>query len=248
MSQCGGVPAVGRSVSPGSLKRKRGIADYTSSRISQRVKLAEAAPSHDPRPAGDLSSHKQYPSPDSDEPRRTEPGDNSFEATSTSLLNKAASSAFGHTPQAAPSNKAPSFPNGLTPLTNHSDSSPAITCSPRAVPDLVDMSATNGAHESSDVRPSDATQTSSNPRAERPSMHLPPDQVKGYRAVWDPELGTEQKKGTKTQMEKKGRPKPASMKKFEVRNRFHNPPSLRNMIQTQEIGKITALYPFADTG
>jgi histone-lysine N-methyltransferase SETD1 len=112
------------------------------------------------------------------------------------------------------------------------------------------MSATNGAHDPSDLRPSDATQTSSNPRSERPRMQLPDGEVKGYRAVWDPELNPEHKKSIKAQKEKKekGKPLPASMKKFEVRKQFHHPPSSRNMLQTQEIGKKTALYPFADTG
>lgn len=246
MSQCGGVPAVRRSVSPGSLKRKRGIADYTTSRLSQRAKLAEAAPSsNDPRPVGALASDKQYPSPDSDEPRRTKSGDISYEVTSTSSLNSAASSVLGHTSQAAASNRPASFPNALTPLTNHSDSSPGITCSPRAVPDSVEMSATNGTHATSEVRPSDATQASSNTRAERPSMHLPPGKVKGYRAVWDPELDSEHRK---KKNKKEQKPVPVQTKKFEVRNLFHNPPSLRNIIQTQEIGRKSALYPFADTG
>jgi hypothetical protein len=243
MSQFGGVPAVGRSESPGSLKRKRGIAEYTHTRNSQRAKLAEAAPtSDDLHPAGALSSHEQYPSPDSDEPRRTKPADNSYKATSTNLLDGAASSVFGHTPQTAALNKAPSFPNGLTPLTNHSDSPPANTCSPGAAPNSVEMPPTNGG----DVRPSDDTQTSSNTRAKRPEMHLPPGKLKGYRVTYDPELSSEHQKKMK-QAGKKG-PTPAAMKTIEVRNQFHDPPSLRNMIKTQEHGRKTALYPFADTG
>jgi hypothetical protein len=44
-------------------------------------------------------------------------------------------------------------------------------------------------------------------------------------------------------------PTPAPMKPIKVRNQFHDPPRLRNMIQAQEIGKKNnALYPFADTG
>jgi histone-lysine N-methyltransferase SETD1 len=86
------------------------------------------------------------------------------------------------------------------------------------------MSATNGTHAPSDVRPSDATQTPSNPRAERPKMHLPPGTVKGYRAVWDPELDREHKKNIKDRKERK-KEQSASMKKFEVRNQFHDPPA-----------------------
>jgi histone-lysine N-methyltransferase SETD1 len=239
MSQIGGVPAVGRSESPGSLKRKRGIADYAHTPNSQRAKLAHAAPtSNDLHPPGALSSHEQYPSPDSDEPRRTKPGDIPHKATPTNLLNGAASSVFGHTSQAEALNQAPPFPNGLTPLTNHSDSPPANTFSPRAAPDSVEMPSTNGG----DVRPSDGTQTSSNTRAERPKMHLPRGEVRGYRATYDPELNSEHKKKMK-ELGKKG-PAPAAMKPIEVRNQFHDPPSLRHMIQTQEIGKKNRSVPF----
>jgi histone-lysine N-methyltransferase SETD1 len=244
MSQIGGVPAVGRSESPGSLKRKRGITDYAHSRNSQRAKLAEAAPtSDDLHSAGAPSSHEQYPSPDSDEPRRTKPGDTPHKATPTNLLNGVASSVFGHTSQAEALNKAPSFPNGLTPLTNHSDSPPANTSSPRAAPDSVEMPQTNGG----DMRPSDDTQTFSNTRAERPKMHLPRGEVRGYRANYDPELDSDHRKRMKEQGVKG--PTPAPMKPIKVRNQFHDPPRLRNMIQAQEIGKKNnALYPFADTG
>jgi hypothetical protein len=123
---------------------------------------------------------KANPSPDSDELRRSrsEPGDNSYEAPSISLLVNTVSSVL-RSVQAAASNKAPSFPNGLTPLTNHSDSSPAITCSPRAVPDLVDMSATKGAHEPSDVRPSGSGAQPTSILAPDPAALSPPKKPKG---------------------------------------------------------------------
>jgi len=60
-------------------------------------------------------------------------------------------------------------------------------------------------------------------------MHLPPGKAKGYRAVWDPELDSEHKKKRKKKDEK---PATVQQKAFEVRNLFHDPSSLRNMIQT----------------
>lgn len=218
MSQLGDVP---RSVSPGSLKRKRGIAEYTS---SQRAKLAAGASlSNSPRAS---NYQKQYPSPDADEPQRSEAGDTSHVAASTSSLNSAASSVFSHGSQTTGQNRASSLANGLTPLTNHSDSSPAKTSSPRAAHVPVEMSATNGTHTSSDMRSSSAAQASSNSRAERPSMQLPPGKVKGYRAVWDPDLDgrlkREERKRATVRTKEFG---------LEVRKIFYILTSLRNMIQ-----------------
>lgn len=226
MSQTGGVPAVRRSVSPGSLKRKRGLSDYTK---SQRARLAggeltSSSPRHSAAPA----LHKQYPSPDSDEPRRSETGGLLHGANSTSSLNSAASSVFSQGSQSLGQNRASSLANGLTPLTNHSDSSPAKTSSPRAAHISADMSSTNGVHASSDMRSSNIAETSSKSRApgDRPSMQLPPGKVKGYRAVWDPELDGRLKREERKRAQ-------IRTKEFglEVRNIFHNPLSLRNMIQ-----------------
>jgi histone-lysine N-methyltransferase SETD1 len=225
MSQTGGVPAVRRSVSPGSLKRKRGLTDYTK---SQRARLAEgASTSNSPRLSVTSSIHKQYPSPDSDEPRRSETGDISHGANSTSSLNSAASSTFSQNSQSTGQNRAASLANGLTPLTNHSDSSPAKTSSPRAAYNPAEMSTTNGNH-ASDVRSSGLEDSSSKSRAtsDRPSMQLPPGKVKGYRAVWDPELDSRLKREERKRAQ-------IRTKDFglEVRNIFHNLLSLRNMIQ-----------------
>jgi len=60
-------------------------------------------------------------------------------------------------------------------------------------------------------------------------MHLPSGKAKGYRAVWDPELDSERKNKKKQKDEK---PIGVQKKKIEVRNLFHDPPSLRNMMQT----------------
>lgn len=226
MSQTGGVPAVRRSVSPGSLKRKRGLSEYTK---SQRARLAGSeSTSGSPHLSAAPTLHKQYPSPDSDEPRRSETGGLLHGANSTSSLNSAASSVFSQGSQSWGQNRASSLANGLTPLTNHSDSSPAKTSSPRAAHISAGMSSTNGVHASSDVRSSSAAEISSKsrPPGDRPSMQLPPGKVKGYRAVWDPELDGRLKREERKRAQ-------IRTKEFglEVRNTFHNPLSLRNMIQ-----------------
>jgi histone-lysine N-methyltransferase SETD1 len=226
MSQTGGVPAVRRNVSPGSSKRKRGLTDYTK---SQRVKLSEgAASSNNPHLSLAPALHKQYPSPDSDEPRRSETGDLLHGANSTSSLNSAASSVFSQNSQSAGQNQATSLANALTPLTNHSDSSPAKAFSPRAAHISAEMSTANGTHASFDMRSSNPEEPTSKSRTlgDRPSMHLPPGNVKGYRAVWDPELDGRLKREERKRAQ-------IRTKEFglEVRNIFHNPLSLRNMIQ-----------------
>lgn len=225
MSQTGGVPAVRRSVSPGSLKRKRGLTDYTK---SQRARLAEgASSSSSPRLSVASNLHKQYPSPDSDEPRRSETGDLLHGTNSTSSLNSAASSVFSQGSQSAGQNRAASLANGLTPLTNHTDSSPAKTSSPRAAHISAEMSTANGTHASSDVRSSNPDASAkSRASGDRPSMQLPPGKVKGYRAVWDPELDGRLKREERKRAQ-------IRTKDFglEVRNIFHNSLSLRNMIQ-----------------
>jgi histone-lysine N-methyltransferase SETD1 len=90
------------------------------------------------------------------------------------------------------------------------------------------MSTTNGTHAFSDVRSSNMEESSSNSHAfgDRPSMQLPPGKVKGYRAVWDPELDGRLKREERKRAQ-------IRTKDFglEVRNIFHNSLSLRNMIQ-----------------
>lgn len=226
MSQTGGELAVRRSVSPGSLKRKRGLTDYTK---SQRARLAEGtSSSNSQRLSAAPNLHKQYPSPDSDEPRRSETGDISHGANSTSSLNSAASSVFSQGSQSAGQNRATPLANGLTPLTNHSDSSPAKTSSPRAAHKSAEMSTTTNGTHAADMRSSYNEESTSKSRAtgDRPSMQLPPGKVKGYRAVWDPELDSRLKREERKRAQ-------VRTKDFglEVRNTFYNLLSLRNMIQ-----------------
>jgi histone-lysine N-methyltransferase SETD1 len=89
------------------------------------------------------------------------------------------------------------------------------------------MSTTNGTY-ASDMRSSNIEESSSKSRAtgDRPSMQLPPGKVKGYRAVWDPELDSRLKREERKRAQ-------VRTKEFglEVRNTFYNPLSLRNMIQ-----------------
>ena len=223
MSQSGRVSAVS---SPSSLKRKRDLAEYTSSRNSQRTKLSgQDSSSSSPRHFSASGNHKQYPSPDSDESRRPEPGDIYHGAGSTSSLNSAPSSVFSHGLQSAAQNRPSSFANGLTPLIHTPDSSSSKALSPRAAHHSVEMSTTNGAHTPIAMRSSDAAQAPHS-RADRPSMQLPPGKVKGYRAVWDPELDgrlkREERKRATVRTKEFG---------LEVRNTFHNLLSLRNITQ-----------------
>lgn len=71
--------------------------------------------------------------------------------------------------------------NGLTPLTNHTESSPPKGSTPQHSKHTADMASTS-------LVPASDTASSSQERTQRPQMLPPPGKVKGYRAVWDPEL------------------------------------------------------------
>ena len=237
MSQSGhGVEATRRSASPGSLKRKRDSPAFPHSRPSPRemsngAKLANGGTSlHDPRihinsSAADGTTTKQYTSPDSDEMHQSDPGDLLRGVGSASSLNSTASSVFSHNSQAFAHNRKASVANGLTPLTNHTESSPPKGNSPQNPKSATDMASSNGVFATSHVPASDTTPEPSQPRTERPQMLLPPGQAKGYRVVWDPELDG------KLSKEERKRATPRR-REFgtEVRYTFHDLLSLRNMI------------------
>lgn len=215
MSQPSGADAVRRSVSPGSLKRKRGLADYTSSRRAQEASKtarnpnSASASANSHIPTGPSGAGKQYRSPASDELQRSDSGDLLQGVGSASSLTSAASSVFSHGSHAGAQNRAA---NGLTPLTTHSESSPSKPFSPRAAHSSADMSAPNGT-QSAPAMPSSAANHSRN---ERTPMHLSPGKAKGYRAVFDPELAS----GLKREERKKA----TFIKKefgLEVRHTFH---------------------------
>jgi len=232
MSQPGGVDAVRRSDSPGSVKRKRGLADYTNSIRSQggsvkTAKLADGATSSSSLlRAASTSSGQHYRSPDSDELQQSDSGDLLHGVGSASSLTSAASSVFSHNSHAAAQNRALSHANGFTPLTNHTDSSPPKTSSPRAAHSSIGMPAPNGTHAASSLPTPHANHDTSKSHGERPSMHLPPGTAKGYRAVWDPDLESrlsrEERKRATVRRKEFG---------LEVRNMFHKSLSLHNIIQ-----------------
>jgi histone-lysine N-methyltransferase SETD1 len=74
--------------------------------------------------------------------------------------------------------------NGLTPLTNHSGSSPYKVSTPQ--PTHMASADASGAGAASHMPTSNLVPQRE--RAPRPQMLPPPGKVKGYRAVWDPEL------------------------------------------------------------
>ena len=198
MSHSGGsVEAVRRSTSPGSLKRKRDSPAFTSSKsslseVSKSAKLTNGATSlSTSRPqntSSDKRSASHYRSPDSDDMHQAETGDLLQGVGSASSLTSTASSVFSHNSHAFASNRKASLANGLTPLTNHTDSSPAKGNSPHNHTSSIDMAPTNGAFTTSYVPASDLTPEPTNTRKERPQMLPPPGRAKGYRVVWDPEL------------------------------------------------------------
>lgn len=238
MSQSGGRVEEGRrSISPGSLKRKRESLANPHSRASPHEPSSSIRLTNGAQTPADSSTHintsgangqvnRTYTSPDSDETHQSDPGDLLRGVGSASSLNSAASSVFSHNSQAFAHNRNASAINGLTPLTNHTDSSPPKGNSPQYVKSAMDKSNTNGATAAS-YTPASATASSqpSHPRKERPQMLPPPGKAKGYRVVWDPELDNK--------LSKEERKRATHRKKefgTEVRNTFQNLLSLHKII------------------
>lgn len=226
-----------RSISPGSLKRKRDSLDFSHSRASPHeplktarltngaTSLADTSANHN-IPAANRQFTKAYTSPDSDEMHQSDPGDLLRGVGSASSLNSAASSVFSHNSQAFAHNRNTSIVNGLTPLTNHTESSPPKGNSPQHMKSTMDTSNSNGAVATSRTPASDtAPSHPTHPRKERRQMLPPPGKAKGYRVVWDPELDV------KLSKEERKRATPRK-KEFgtEVRNTFRNLLSLRHII------------------
>ncbi len=196
MSQSvGESEAARRSISPASLKRKRTSPSYPPSNsspreISKSTKLTNGATSltgsHLQHSSTYHPSAKQYPSPDSDELQQSESGDLLQGVGSASSLTSTASSVFSANNTAFTHNRKASLANGLTPLTNHTESSPRRT-SPKH---HAEMASINGAllTTSSHVPASDITPEPTHASQERRQMLPPPGRAKGYRVVWDPEL------------------------------------------------------------
>lgn len=226
----GDLRASSRPASPGSLKRKRDIREAgsramipTSTSLSNGVAPSMNGHRHSMAASNGVRAH-QYTSPDSDE-MQTDQGDMLHGVGSASSRGSAASSVFTHTSHAFAHNSKASTGNGLTPLTNHTDSSPPKGNSPRYSKTAADMASIDGAITTTLVPTSDITPQPPQERAQRPQMLPLPGTVKGYRAVWDPELD-----GKLSKEERKR----ATFRKrdfgAEVRFIFHILLSLRNMI------------------
>lgn len=236
MSQSGGLDAISsssRSNSPGSLKRKRDTPDPSQSRLAAGVTsnsagFASGAPSSTTRPSHDMASgngavSKQYTSPDSDE-MQTDNGDMLRGLGSASSRTSAASSVFTQNSHAFAQNRKGSAANGLTPLTNLTESSPPKGNSPLPSKPASAMESIDGVVASTHVPASDGNDLDQE-RTTRPQMLPPPGKVKGYRAVWDPELDGKLSKEERKRATYRKRDFGA-----EVRYIFHILLSLRNMI------------------
>lgn len=229
MSQQGGIEAISGSASPRTLKRKRGITDNARPRPSLGASSSSADPrlingasssstsSHSRGMAGSNGAH--HTSPDSDE-MQIDNGDMLRGVGSASSLGSTASSVFTQNSQAFAANARKASANGYTPLTNHTDSSSPKGNSPHHSKSATTMASHNGASATTHMPTTDIA-----PHTQRPQMLPPPGKVKGYRAVWDPELDS------KLSREERKR---ATFKKrdfgTEVRHIFHILLSLRNMI------------------
>ena len=238
----GGVEAINRSASPGTLKRKRDTPNFSYSRpsdgnLTKTAKLAKGganspsllhshtnatsqraeqatAGAHGP-------SAKLYRSPDSDEMHQSDSGDTLQGVGSASSLASTASSVFSSNSQAFAHNRKASLANGLTPMTSHSDSSPPKTSSPHASKAAAEMASIDGAH----VASVDITPAPTPAHKTRPQMLPPPRTARGYRAVWDPEMDNK--------LSKEERKRAIVRKRefgTEVRSEFHSLLSLHNMI------------------
>ena len=239
MSQSGGVGEGGsRNTSPGSLKRKRESPALSHPRASPHdpskssmltngaTSLADSSIHHNIS-AADGPSARPYTSPNSDEMHQSDPGDILRGVGSASSINSTASSVFSHSSQAFAHNRNASIVNGLTPLTNHTDSSsPPKGNSPQHLKSAMDTSNTNGAVATSHTPASHAAPSQPpHARNQRPQMLPPPGKAKGYRVVWDPELDNK--------LSKEERKRATHRKKefgSEVRYTFQYLLSLHNMI------------------
>lgn len=191
MSQSGGgVDALwSAGTATSTLKRKRLPPEHPTTAVHSHSSSMDTTTVKN----GSSNGAHQYISPASDD----HDGDMRGVVGSTSSLGSAASSVFTHNSNAFAHNQDQSLSstkaaaiNGFTPLTNHADSSPPKGNSPQYYAhSSADMAAvtSNDAVTSSHVLAA-ASSESTPQRAPRPQMLPPPGKVKGYRAVWDPEL------------------------------------------------------------
>lgn len=222
----GGLEIIKGSTSPASLKRKRVTPSFSQTRppdigVSRLAAVqtngAANSATRSPPPAifTDAVGSRHHLSRDTDLMHPSENGDMLGAIGSASSLGSTESSAFSQT-------RKPSLANGLTPLTNHTDSSPPKGNSP-LYPNAAEMASSDGPGAALRTPASQSLEPTPS-RKERPRMLPPPGKVKGYRAVWDPELDVK--------LSKEERKRATQRKKefgIEVRLQFHNLLSLNKI-------------------
>ena len=155
---------------------------------------------------GDHSTHLS--SIDREDRRRHDSGDILNGVGSASSLTSTSSSGFSANSHAVRHNGKMST-SAFTPLTQP-DSSPSKAASPLSIPksEQVRMGGSPMAFLAADVdrvHSQNATPAPSSPQ-DRPQIRPPQGEVKGYRAVWDPELDSKLGKEEKRKMKPKIRP------------------------------------------
>ena len=230
MSQSGGLETISRPHSPGSLKRKRehALSRHSPATSSSSTKLASGSAtttdghSHTMASSNGVRS-SQYTSPDSDG-TQTDQGEMLHGVGSASSRGSVASSKLTSNSHAFAQNRNSATANGLTPLTNLTESSPPKGNSPRHSKSAADMASIDGT-VASQIPASDSVPAPPSEHKPRAQMLPPPGKVKGYRAVWDPELDGKLSKEERKRAQFRKR-------EFgtEVRYIFHILLSLRNII------------------
>nr|POE99148.1 histone-lysine n-methyltransferase, h3 lysine-4 specific [Quercus suber] len=191
MSHSDGSEAIKRSDSPGSLKRKRNQPE--DSRVSRVASISArsvngGSPLLTTAVNGESLGVKHYRSPDSDGANPSDTGDLLHGVGSTSSLASNASSVFSHNSHSLANTRTAPLANGLTPLTNRSESSPRKPSSPSFAMVTADKAQTNGVLDPSYTSASNTAHESAMARRDRPQMLARPGKAKGYKVVWDPEL------------------------------------------------------------
>ena len=213
MSHAGGVETLRRSVSPGTLKRKRESGQASPDIGAKAARFTNSATFTAPRLHSTTNgSNPAGRSPYPDEALHSDSGDTLRGLGSASSHTSTSSTVFS-TSQTRKASAA----NGLTPLTSNSDSSsPKHQSSPHK--HFSNMAAPNGSSAAASSPPHDLARN-------RPHLLPPRGTAKGYRVVWDPELD-----GKLSREERKR----AIIRRrdfgTEVRYTFHNLLSLRNIL------------------
>ncbi|EME39145.1 hypothetical protein DOTSEDRAFT_75034 [Dothistroma septosporum NZE10] len=195
MSQSGGLETISRPHSPGSLKRKREhaplrhhspVTSSTSNKLAGGSVTTTSGITHAMASANGVRS-SQYTSPDSEGTQTDNSGDMLHGVGSASSRGSVASSKLTSHSYASAPNRTAATANGLTPLTNHTVSSPPKGNTPRHSKSAADMASIDGTVASYIPASDSIPEPPAEPKP-RTQMLPPPGKVKGYRAVWDPEL------------------------------------------------------------